>query len=39
MASSGLGMVRLKLVGVRRLREPVTDAWRLRAGDATGLSP
>ena len=29
-----LVMVRLELVGVRRLRELVTDAWRLRAGDA-----
>jgi hypothetical protein len=31
-----LVMVRLDRVGVRRLRELVTDAWRLRAGDATG---
>lgn len=29
-----LVMVRLELVGVRRLRELVTDAWRLRDGDA-----
>ncbi len=31
-----LVMVRLELVGVRRLRELITDAWRLRAGDAPG---
>ncbi|HEX4015528.1 MAG TPA: hypothetical protein VHX15_02235 [Frankiaceae bacterium] len=29
-----LVMVRLELVGVRRLRELIIDAWRLRAGDA-----
>lgn len=31
-----LVMVRLERVGVRRLRELITDAWRLRAGDAPG---
>jgi hypothetical protein len=34
-----LVMLRLDRVGVRRLRELITDAWRLRTGDAPGQSP